>query len=1012
MRKAVAIVLAAMILLVGRSSLVQAQATPPKAKPPVVPGVGVGNPGAGVSRRIPADDYFIALSPYYSGDFITAKRAFQDSARGGMRTIEGKWIDSICYHSMIGECYFQMGDLAQALDQHTSAIKIFLAYPGWMLRVDFPPALEPAAGGARIAIPWGNSNRVTQLGRFPDTYQTFQGKSDAENAQAAQQGGVVATAQLVPLHVVEIQRCLATSIRRRLEILGPNCPHDPLTTALVDALSRRPAPPNHWSQSWIDVHLGLAYASAGKREQAASEFQKGLLAGGQYEHPLSCVALLMLGRLAYSQEQYDPALSFFMEATYSAATYRQYDVMQEAFYGALQAHVVSGKKEVFAPLLPAAQWARRISVPLEATLLTLAAQSFGAAGDPARGIALVGEARRAIGRHELAIGSISAMNQFELARLQFQSGNTAAGDAALATALAYQVKSSPRLFQTSIADGLFTSGVLGERAADQLFTELLREPRPEDWVRDPLETLAVSMTPRPGPIEHWMDLAHARKDAVRALEIADQARRQQFHGSLPLGGRLMALRWVLGAPPEALSDRANLQRRDLLARFPAFAELERQAAELRAALEKGPLNAEDDAMQQERAAQYQQLAKLSLAQETILHDMAVERVAADSSFPPTIGIKELQAKLPQGTLVLSYVASSRGLTGFVMNHEKFAAFPIATPTKLRGDVAELLKKLGNRDGNQPLDAKDLEDDSWRTIARRLLPVLTNNTPAEAWDNYDELVIVPDGFLWYLPFELLPVGAPGDERPLLTKVRIRYAPTLGLVAPDARPLRPLTRTAVVAGRLYPRDDVELTVDAAARLQASLPEASKLSNRLPGPSSMVAKFCDRLLVLHDLDDEERVPYEWSPVQIDRAKPGSSLSAFFPLPWGGPSQYVYPGFHTAAESGLKKGAAGDEVFLTLCGLMSTGARTVMLSRWRVGGNSTFGLMHEFVQELPHSAASEAWQRSVQLQMMQRLDPTGEPRLRWPADSEPPLSEHPFFWAGYLLADTGVVPPKPAAP
>lgn len=986
----------------------RAQNAPPKAPPTTGQPLGALGTG-GITRRVPAEDYFLAFTPYYAGDYVTAARAFQSAAKGGVRSIDGQWIDSICYHSMLGECYYHMGNLPQALDQHTSALKLYLAYAGWMLKVEFPPLIEPAAGGSRVAIPWGNSTRATQLGRYPDTMQAFQGKTDAENAQAAQQGGVIAQPQLYPLYVVEIVRCIATSIRRRAEILGPNGPYDPLTTALVETLSRRPAPPNHWSQCWIDVHLGLAYLSAGRREQAVAEFQKSLLAGGRFEHPLTSTSLLMLGQLMLHGEQYETAGGLFLEATYSAAIYGQFDVMQEGFRGALTAHLLRGKKEPFAPLLVAAQWARRQSVPLEASLLTLAAESFGAAREPVRGLALLAEARKAIGRHELSLGSLGAQNQFELARLQFQTGNVTAGTAALGTALAFQAKSSPRLFQTALADTMFTSGVVTERVADQLYGELLREPRPEDWVRDPFDTLAVIMTPKFGALEHWMD-AVARKDPQRALEIADQSRRQKFHGSLPLGGRLLALRWLLGAPPEALSDRANQQRRDLLARYPNFVELANQAAELRAKLEKGELAPEEEEAAKSRTDEFLQLAKISALQEIIVHDMAVERIAADAVFPPPLVVKDLQAKLPQGTLVFAYVATSRGITGVALNNEKFMAFPVASPNKVRADVAELLKRIGNRDGQQPVDAKTLRDDSWKQIARRLLPLLTNDTPADAWDKIDEVVIVPDGFLWYLPFETLLVGEGDAEAPLLSKVRIRYAPTLGLAVPDNRPIRQLTRTAVVAGRMYPQDDLQLTIDAAQALQDALPEAVKLPKRLPASSSLLAKFCDRLVVYHDLDDEEkRLPYDWSPVQIDRTKAGSSLAAFFPLPWGGPSQLVYPGFHTAAESGLKKsGAGGDEIYLSLCGLMSTGARSALVSRWRTAGQSSFDITKEFVQELPHSPSSVAWQRAVQLHLKAPLDPMREPRLRWPSDGEPPPSDHPFFWAGYLLADTGVQPKK----
>jgi hypothetical protein len=96
-----------------------------------------------------------------------------------------------------------------------------------------------------------------------------------------------------------------------------------------------------------------------------------------------------------------------------------------------------------------------------------------------------------------------------------------------------------------------------------------------------------------------------------------------------------------------------------------------------------------------------------------------------------------------------------------------------------------------------------------------------------------------------------------------------------------------------------------------------------------------------------------------------------------------------------------------------MASGSRTILLSRWRVGGQSTIDLMREFIQELPHSPAAVAWRRSVQLAGGRVVDPAAEPRLRAGRASDGLKADHPFFWAGYLLVDTGVgpVPEAPAA-
>ncbi len=53
-------------------------------------------------------------------------------------------------------------------------------------------------------------------------------------------------------------------------------------------------------------------------------------------------------------------------------------------------------------------------------------------------------------------------------------------------------------------------------------------------------------------------------------------------------------------------------------------------------------------------------------------------------------------------------------------------------------------------------------------------------------NGDELVIVPDGVLWYLPFEALQIDGESVGQPstsLLAKRRIRYVPTMGLALAD-------------------------------------------------------------------------------------------------------------------------------------------------------------------------------------------------------------------------------------
>jgi len=316
--------------------------------------------------------------------------------------------------------------------------------------------------------------------------------------------------------------------------------------------------------------------------------------------------------------------------------------------------------------------------------------------------------------------------------------------------------------------------------------------------------------------------------------------------------------------------------------------------------------------------------------------------------------------------------------------------------------------MGLHDRSQPVAIDDLKANGWRGAGQRLLAQLTNDAKPDEWSKYRELVIVPDGVLWYLPFEALPL--PGDDggKPLLMQLPVRYAPTLSLAAGDRRPRRPLPRTAIVAGKLLPRDDEAASKAALESITAAAGECAVLRRDLPAPAAIFASTFDRLLVLADSDDAEKAPLTWAPFVLDAAKPGSTLSDWTQLPLSGVDQIILPGFHTPAEVSLKRPGAGDEVFMAVCGLMASGCRTALLSRWRVGGQSTADLMREFLQELPHDSAANAWRRSVQLASDRVLDPSIEPRLKAPSTAEGIKGDHPFFWSGYLLVDTGVMPER----
>jgi CHAT domain-containing protein len=123
---------------------------------------------------------------------------------------------------------------------------------------------------------------------------------------------------------------------------------------------------------------------------------------------------------------------------------------------------------------------------------------------------------------------------------------------------------------------------------------------------------------------------------------------------------------------------------------------------------------------------------------------------------------------------------------------------------------------------------------------------------------------------------------------------------------------------------------------------------------------------------------------------------------LPFGAPDVVVLPGYQTLAENGLRGRPNGDEVMVATCGLMAAGSRTLVIARWRTGGQMSMEVVREFLQVLPQESAASAWQRAILLARSAELDPASEPRLKDVKPGEVPTAAHPFFWAGYLMMGT----------
>jgi len=957
----------------------------------------------------PSGIYFQAIERMYRGDYRNAERTFKRELLRSIKiSVTRRWLDVIAYHAMLGEVYYQQGRLAEALDQFDQACLMFLQNPNWMIRVHFKREPRVDANRLRQVLPWGTSSRQFTLGRYP-TQEIISIVDFAHANPTSRQSGIIPPPlPLLQLNVIEIIRATALSIRRRNELLGPLGAEDVISRELVTALSRGITIPNHWSKGWADLQLGLAHIGVGETQQAEKYLLRAERIRGRFDHPLTCVALLELGRLKMEAGDLAAAGNLLAEASYSAFYYEDLGIIDEAFRLGTINHLASGPNSINGAIQPAADWASRKRYHhLFARLSFALTEELLHFGNGKAAQAALGTGRSRL--RDAAQGLLGNEAQYLEARLQFLQGRDTAS-AMLSQALQQHVGMSKHNLQLLLANQRYDQQQLRARSAVGIYQSLLADPKAVDWVLRPFETLSALKTPHGPAFNRWFDAVLSRKNMATALEISDLAKRHRFHSALAWGGRLAALRAALETPEHLLSRHERNQRNELLLRFPEYDKAMKAGRQLQAELSTQWQPGIDAAAQRDLVKVWRGWHKNISQREAMLSQIGLQRAAVDMQFPPVLPTTALQKQLQPGQAIAVFHETPAAMMGFLLTSGGSTSWQCAPKKRLDSLVGAFLRDLGNYDANHQLPIAELLSTDWLTSGSKLYQALFEGSSLDP-AGLDELIVVPDGVIWYVPFAALPVKTEDRLIPLISTSRLRLAPTVGLAVGNSRPWRRVQRTAIVGQDLLPGTTDEEQAEALASLHKAVENPIDFPTASPAPLPIVGSLTDTLLVLDDIEMGLSQPLGWSPISQSRGSKQSSLSHWLTLPQFGPQRVILPAARNLAERGGKaskrKGggaAPGTELFLASCGLMSTGAQTILLSSWRVGGDATFELTREFLQELPYSTASAAWQRSAQLAMELPLDPEQQPRVKFSRkDDTDLLAAHPFFWAGYLLIDAG---------
>ena len=954
----------------------------------------------GQASTLPNQNYYNGFSRFFEGDYKDAERDFRNASRSAYKIGNQRYVDSICYWTMQAECHYHMGNYAQAINLYEQSLNLYLFHQNasWQSRIK-TNAIKIQADNTALAqarITWGASQRITGVARVPDGFQVQFGNLNA--AAALQQGGIVQNAQFRLVNVTEVMRCVALCLHRRRYIKGPVAKIDPLTSQIVRGLQNGVAGDGSVLGSYNGVCLGIAYASQEEYAKASQILKRSLKLSGGLDHTLTPVGLLETAYIGLSNDNDSVASTLALEASYSAAVFNQYDLVSEALTVGTMVHLKTNRS-VYPPLRNSIAWAQQNDANLmQANSMVRLAECFSEAGELNLSQKTLQQTSRVMNRRNtLSQSVVGARSKYVTALNQFLAADFVGGSKTLNAAIKHFSSGSLWLYRLQLADQLAVSGNATPRQVDQMYETLLHDPTEFDWKVDPFEAITFLATPHVASMERWFETSITRRDMRQAFDIAELIRRHRFFANLPMGGRLMAFRWLLHAPASALSKTALKERADFFNRNSKYKLSVDRAAELETQLKQIPLDAEpksEDAIQ--RTKLIDELAKISATQETILGSMALRREPAEMVFPPSYSEAQIRNTIRPDQLALVTIATGKGYHIFSLNQTALQYVTFVKTRVMHREVASFLKAIG---GNQSsVDNKQITSKDWQKESKAIAEVLFAKVLPSQWSGVKEVVVVPDGALWYLPFEALMVGSTGDEGLLSEKAGIRYCPTASLAFGGQRPVKELSNLLVLTGNLSPKTNIELATTEYEEIFDALPEAQQWTS-VDMSSNLFGAQIDQLLAWTYIRSAKNAPLATVPLATEKQQvDDGSLNTWMKLPWGAPQHMILPGYQSPGIA-LRGGRVGSDMFLTTTGLMAAGSRTILISRWNTAGKTSFVLTGNYAAKLKSDGNLAALAQARKLVRESDLDLENEPRLRASGVDVAIKADHPFFWASPML-------------
>lgn len=334
-----------------------------------------------------------------------------------------------------------------------------------------------------------------------------------------------------------------------------------------------------------------------------------------------------------------------------------------------------------------------------------------------------------------------------------------------------------------------------------------------------------------------------------------------------------------------------------------------------------------------------------------------------------------ERKLPPDKALIEYVVGPRQIAIFVMRHDGLHGMLEAIgPLDLESKVTLLRDLLRRPDSND-----------WELPARSLRRLLLEPIEKAGWlRGADDIVIVPHGFLYYLPFAALVRPTPAGDRFLVEDYVISYLPAAAALAisPPSQPSseRLIALAPSVSHLRFAPGEARAVAAAFGSHGSAIvgPNATETWFKRAAGNYDVIHFAT-----HGFFNRANPLFSGVELQPDAQNDGR-LEVYEILSLHLRAQLVTL---SACETALGSGyfteiPAGDEFVGLTRAFLSAGAANVVATLWRVNDSSTAELMRDFYLRLEEQTAARS------LALAQRSMLHGDRSHR-----------HPYYWSAFVV-------------